>query len=442
MYPNYDDPAISMDMSLKIDLIGRWIESEWIVSRPGQEWEIIWAAYFCAEEGIVSGFDREFALPDGFQFAGHRTTACPHIVRIASYTFLGEPRHRSGAYVYRFAKPETGEEVEVLLAATYFSDDGRVACLVCRPKSFARVWGAFAQECERLAKALQPQQRVVIVGGRSTSFVPTIEWDDVVLPDDLKADLLEDVEAFYAKGIGVYKRLNLKPFRKLLLAGVPGTGKTMLCSALANWALKRKYVAIYISSGDMHGATFAKIEHALSVAANSGYPTLIILEELDAYLQRKDEKSLILNVLDGVESNVNNEGTLLIATTNYPDAIDERVLKRPGRLDRIFIIPEIRRAEEAEKMLRRYLRDLWQDDHQEVVKQLVGYSGAFVREVAVYALTQVAYSDLPNLPLDLLQKSLDSLKSQIDTRDDFLMQQTKSKPFGLGQHIPQPGNGR
>lgn len=91
---------------------------------------------------------------------------------------------------------------------------------------------------------------------------------------------------------------------------------------------------------------------------------------------------------------------LLVATTNYPEVIDERVLKRPGRLDRIFIIPETRAAIDAEKMLRQYLGTLWQDEHKGLIPALVGYPGAFIREVAVYALTQVAYDDLNHLPYE------------------------------------------
>jgi hypothetical protein len=39
---------------------------------------------------------------------------------------------------------------------------------------------------------------------------------------------------------------------------------------------------------------------ALAVAANSNLPTLILLEELDAYLH-EEEKGLVLNGLDGSE---------------------------------------------------------------------------------------------------------------------------------------------
>jgi SpoVK/Ycf46/Vps4 family AAA+-type ATPase len=219
----------------------------------------------------------------------------------------------------------------------------------------------------------------------------------------------------------VYKRLKLKPFRKLLLAGVPGTGKTMLCNALAKWCIEREYLVIYISSADQYGSTFNKIEHALSVASTSNLPTLIILEELDAYLNKK-EKAVILNVLDGAESAVNDKGTLLIATTNYPEAIDERVLKRPGRLDRIFIVPEVKTQANAEEMLRKYLDVMWRDEHSVVAEKLVGYPGAFIREVAIHALTHVAYEDLTELSVDLLNASFQRLKDQIDAKDDFLIE--------------------
>ncbi|HLA45240.1 MAG TPA: ATP-binding protein, partial [Aggregatilineales bacterium] len=250
----------------------------------------------------------------------------------------------------------------------------------------------------------------------------------IVLPPTLKTELLEDVESFFGKGVQVYRRLKLKPFRKLLLAGVPGTGKTMLCSALAKWALKRRYLVVYVSSADERGATFEKIEEALRAAAEAKSPTLILLEEIDAYLQKKDEKSLVLNVLDGSESAINDKGTLLIATTNYPEAIDERILKRPGRLDRIYIVPETRNALDAEKMLRQYLGVMWREEHIEVADRLVGYPGAFIREGAIYALTRVAYDSLNEISVDLLHESFDRLRSQIEARDDFL---TRQRDYGF-----------
>ncbi len=413
----YDDTIINLGVSLKIDLMAKWIESDWLPHRSEPDVITLWVADAVVHETVLSKFDPAFALPDGYRLAGITPITCPVIVRVSEQLHTGELAYRTGAFIYRFAQGET--EVEALVTASRYTDDGRMISLACLPKSFLPVWTAFTTECDRLLRAMNPEPKVMIIGGRTASFVPTTRWDEVILPMHLKDDILHDVETFFTKGIEVYKKLNLKPFRKLLLAGVPGTGKTMLCSALAAWALDRGYLVIYISSADQMGATFGKIQQALHVASYSQYPTLILLEELDAFLHDR-EKALVLNVLDGAELSVNDRGTLLIATTNYPEAIDERVLKRPGRLDRIFIIPETRRREDAEKMLKQYLGSMWNDEHRVLVPRLVGYPGAFIREVAIFALTQVAYEDLETLPLAVLEKSYNSLKEQIDVRDDFL----------------------
>jgi hypothetical protein len=424
------DKSADQRQDLKVDLMSRWIEQSWMPERTEQDLITLWVAISCVHETALSKFDPSYALPEGFRFVGSSPVPSSVVTRITWLYYADDLTYRSGANVYRFVKQETGETVEVLVVSSYYSDEGDIVALACLPRSFIPVWKVFAEECDRLAGALTPNEKVVIIGGRTGSFVPTVKWDEIVLPVRLKEELLEDVDSFFTKGIEVYRRLNLKPFRKLLLAGVPGTGKTMLCSALAKWALDREYVVIYVSSADRMGSSFMKIQHALSVAANSNRPALLLLEELDAYLD-EEEKALVLNVLDGSESSVNDKGTLLIATTNYPEAIDERVLKRPGRLDRVFIIPETRDRDDAELMLRRYLGDMWRDEHRALVRHLVGYPGAFIREVAVYALTQVAHDDLPELPLEMLERSFQGLKDQIEARDDFLTRRSHSK-MGFG----------
>jgi DNA replication protein DnaC len=436
---SFHEEADTVNTQLKIDLMGKWIAQEWIPAHPDQDYTTIWIPEFCVDQIVLSKFDTAFDLEGGYRYSGQTELDCPAVNPIEHYDYSGEWAHRAGAFRYQFTHTESETVVDVLVMSAHFTDQGNMVCLASIPRAFIETWVAFSNECNRLNSALEPTQKVVIIGGRTASFVPTTNWDDVILPPKLKSDLLEDVQSFFLKGVDVYKRLNLKPFRKLLLAGVPGTGKTMLCSALAKWAIEQEYLVIYISSADQQGSTFSKIQQALAIASSSSYPTLVILEELDAYLH-KHEKALVLNVLDGSESFINEKGTLLIATTNYPEAIDERILKRPGRLDRIFIIPETRDAGDAEKMLRQYLGTMWHDDHREVVPELVGYPGAFIREVAVYALTQVAYDNATELPLNLLEESFKRLKEQIDARDDFL---TKRGTARLGLSIPNNNrNGR
>lgn len=414
-------------MTLKSDLMSQWAKQNWLPQHSDQDWMTLWTSEFCLHADVIEQFDRSMILPQGYRFVGATEIECPVLPPNSQVDWQGRITYQAGAFIYRFEPEGEGAVIEALVMGTHYADQSYYqVTMACVPRVFQPTWTAFEQECYRLATALEPSNEVIIIGGRANSFVPTVNWDEIVLPEALKADLLEDVRSFFTKGISIYKRLNLKPFRKLLLAGVPGTGKTMICSALAKWALEQNYVVIYVSSAykgphDLYGSTFSKIQEALSVAASSQYPSLILLEELDAYLH-PEEKAVVLNVLDGSESTINDKGTLLISTTNYPEAIDERVLKRPGRLDRIFIIPETRAKTDAEQMLRQYLGSVWQEEHRAVAADLVGYPGAFIREVAVYALTQMAYDDLQELPLSVLRHSYNNLKAQIEARDDFLKQ--------------------
>jgi hypothetical protein len=421
------DPSVPTGQrQLRSDQIAAWLKTEWYPRFPGQALMTVWSTAACANDHVIRKLDPAPTF-DGWRFDGYAEIECAVVERIDRRDYDGELGQRTGAFVYRFTPVAGGAAMEVLSVCAHYSEEGYdLMAVAAVPAAFVTVWKQFANECDRLAHAYEPENLVYVIGGRHDSFVPTVNWDEIVLPSALKADIMNDVESFFTKGVDVYRRLNLKPFRKLLLAGVPGTGKTMLCNALAKWSLIRSYLVIYVSSaqkarGDEYGSTFAKIQYALDVAANSRYPTLIILEELDAYLHA-NEKALILNVLDGSEGALNPHGTLMISTTNYPEAIDERILKRPGRLDRIFIIPQMQTTIDVELTLRRYLGAMWQDEHQGVIPRLVGSSGAFIREVAICALTQVAYDDLSSLSLATLEEAYERLKAQIDARDAFLQE--------------------
>ncbi len=407
--------------ALKSDQIAEWIAEMWTPRHAADTPVTVWTDEDTVNAAALAKLDLARTY-DGFVFTGHAPVDCDIVNRLNQVGRDGVIGERCGGFALAFAAPD-GSAFEVFVANAQYSDDGCTVTLAAVPERFLKGWRLFSYEASRLAAARDETDQVVIIGGTENSFIPTVEWDDIVLPEELKADLLGDIRAFFSKGVEVYTRLNLKPFRKLLLAGVPGTGKTMLCNAIARWALAEGMLVIYVSSArkrqeDETGSAFWKIERALHVAAYSERPALVLLEEMDAYLHEA-EKALILNVLDGSETPVNPRGTLLIATTNYPEAIDERVLKRPGRLDRVLVIPAVQAELDAELMLRRYLGGMWQDSHLEIVPQLVGYPGAFVRELAIYALTYLAYEDLTSLPVELLQSSLDSLQAQIEARDSL-----------------------
>ena len=63
-------------------------------------------------------------------------------------------------------------------------------------------------------------------------------------------------------------------------------------------------------------------------------PCLLVFDDLDGFLTH-DNRTVFLNELDGFKS---NEGLFVIASSNHPDKIDEALLRRPSRFDRVFHI--------------------------------------------------------------------------------------------------------
>ncbi len=407
-----------------------WAKQVWQERHGSAEYVTIWASAECSN--VVA----QEQIKPGRRFRGHAVYTgleqidCPVIVPISDYGARGKRMTlttTSGGYLFKF-EADSGP-FEVIYASAYLDDDVHdLTAIALVPKGRLDTWAAFELTC---ARAVRPRIRrrrdVYIIGGTDAFFDPTVEWSDVILRDELKNQIMQDIEAFFDEGVSIYQQLKLAPFRKLLLAGVPGTGKTMLCAALAKHALSKKRIVVYVSGSDREGASFEKIQRAFQAVAAARYPTLLIVEELDAYLHG-DDKARILNVLDGIESPNNPNGSLLLATTNYPEAIDERISRRPGRLDRIFVIPTIQDEIQAERMLRYYLSAYWQDEFSAVFPRLVDQPGAFVREVALQARMLAAHEHQTEITLEMLQNSVDSLLYQIKADKDFLVQR---RPIGL-----------
>ncbi|HVO44006.1 MAG TPA: AAA family ATPase [Aggregatilineales bacterium] len=426
-----------MSLTLKYETLAKWASEEWARRFPGQHALTLWASENCGNNLARQRIRTGRRLKGKTRYLGYEPIDCPHVVPISDYRLPGRSAvlaESVGAFLFKFEGKDGPFEV-LYVSAHYRDEDTSVIAVALVPENGLDAWAAFENHCNIATRYLERRQDVFIIGGTNAYFKPTVNWDDVILPETLKNDLRDDMEAFFADGVTIYQQLNLAPFRKLLLVGPPGTGKTMLCAALAKLALQKQRVVVYVSGADEDGASFHKIHHALNVVASARYPVLMIVEEIDVYL-RKDDKAQILNVLDGLESPNNARGALLLATTNYPEVIDERIAKRPGRMDRIIVIPTIQDNEQAMLMLARYMGPQWQDEHRHVVPHLVGQTGAFVREVALYARMLAAHNRQTSVSLSVLEQSVASLSSQLQTGDDLLPRRRIGFAGGSGRRGP------
>jgi len=175
--------------------------------------------------------------------------------------------------------------------------------------------------------------------------VPDVKWEDVGGLGNIKNELKEAIE-WPLKYADVFKKVDTKPPKGILLYGPPGVGKTLLAKAVANEsgvnfisikgpALMSKYV----------GESEKGIREIFKKAKQAS-PTIVFFDEIDSIIPRRGSSSTdahvtervisqFLTEMDGIEE---LKGVVILAATNRLDLIDPAML-RSGRFDLIFELP-------------------------------------------------------------------------------------------------------
>lgn len=169
---------------------------------------------------------------------------------------------------------------------------------------------------------------------------PDVRFTDVAGIDEAKAEVSELVD--FLKEPEKYSKLGARSPRGVLLAGGPGTGKTLLARAIAGEA----GVPFFTVSGsdfvEMYVGIGAKRVRELFADARKEAPSIIFIDEIDAIGRQRSsngyggnqetEQTLnqILVEMDGFDKAA---GVIVLASTNRPELLDKALL-RPGRFDR------------------------------------------------------------------------------------------------------------
>lgn len=232
--------------------------------------------------------------------------------------------------------------------------------------------------CGKTVKKLPPGvYRTFIDGNGNTVFVAhPIKSDDWLnFHDSLINNVLQEIDTFW-KRESAFKKYGYLQRRGYMFYGPPGTGKTVLAKQITHNIIQNGGIVIICDNNP--NEIVAGLKKLNIIEPNR--QIVCLFEDIDTIIERYGEAKL-LSLLDG-EDNVNH--VLNIATTNYPEKLDRRLVGRPRRFDKI-----IRIGYPDEKMRRYYFEHKLKiekdkdDDLDEWVKKTADFTFAAMSELVI-----------------------------------------------------------
>ena len=257
-------------------------------------------------------------------------------------------------------------------------------------------------------------------GGKQKRVDPEtvrVTFDDVAGIDEVEAEINEVVD--FLKDPEKYRRLGARAPKGVLLAGAPGTGKTLLARATAGEAKVPFFSASASEFIEMIVGVGASRVRELFSEARKVAPAIIFIDEIDTIGRARggarafgghDEREQTLNqILTEMDGFSGHEGVVVLAATNRPDVLDPALI-RPGRFDRQIIIhpPDHKGRVEILKVHTRKVPLAKDVDLEQVAASTPGMTGAdlanLVNEAALLAAHRIRDSVSQRDLTDALEK--------------------------------------
>ncbi len=240
-------------------------------------------------------------------------------------------------------------------------------------------------------------------------------WNSIVLNDALKKQLISQAIINFTLRPKISR--SILPLHGItLLVGPPGTGKTSLAKGLAHKVAevfdRKDFKLLEVDPHTLTSAMMGKTQKAvsdlfsqtISEAASNG-PTIVLLDEVETLAADRSKLSLEANPIDIHRATdavlvqldalaEKHKNILIIATSNFPQAIDQAFT---SRCDLVLEIPLPNEAA-CREILMLCLNGLGESfdsiNHlisdkkiDQVISELVGMDGRLIRKIVATAFT-------------------------------------------------------
>lgn len=197
-----------------------------------------------------------------------------------------------------------------------------------------------------------------------------------------------------------YQEFGLTYKRGVLLFGPPGTGKSSTIRALISRFKQRELYSIKLTN-------VYEFKDCLSYF-RTVFPdkvTLIVIEDLDNLVEDHEEE--LLEILDGTSDLYSN--LVFIASTNYPQRMNDRILSRPGRFDTRLLI-----GLPSKEVRKLYLKNLFRkgsevpkESLEKWVEVTQGLSLSHIKEIFISVMIYSSELDSALEKIEVMKDSID-----------------------------------
>jgi len=239
------------------------------------------------------------------------------------------------------------------------------------------------------------------------------DWDSVILEPAMKQEIRLNTIGFL-KNCARLGKYGIPPKRGIILAGEPGTGKTIVCKALISEADQITCIA-----ATAYGMESERYISDLFAIARDLNPCMVFIEDVDFIGQERQDfyrgNAPLISLLAEMDGITEQTAIVTVATTNNVETLDKALSERPSRFDRVFRItrPNYQQRVELVKHISEQI-PLSENVREYIVKETNGFTPAQIQEV-LHGMV-ISHSDRTEESLQFKRSDVDSTIALLNIR--------------------------